>query len=89
MFSDPARPMDGDPTAALELLGLTRAEARIAARVGAGQTTKEAARDIGITDNTLRSTLQVVYDKLDIQKQSELARIVVRLEGFGSTSVAG
>ncbi|MBK8083582.1 MAG: hypothetical protein IPK28_06880 [Devosia sp.] len=83
LFSDPTRPARSDPSATLELLGLTRAEARLASEDGSGLSAKQAATQLGITPNTARSTLQVVYDKLGIGKQSELARIVARLEVFG------
>uniref|UniRef100_UPI0035AD8611 helix-turn-helix transcriptional regulator n=1 Tax=Devosia sp. TaxID=1871048 RepID=UPI0035AD8611 len=72
-----------DPSATLELLGLTPAEARLASEVGNGLSPKQAATRLGITTNTARSTLQVIYEKLGIGKQSELARIVTRLEVFG------
>jgi DNA-binding CsgD family transcriptional regulator len=73
-----------DPTNALELLGLTRAEARIASCVGNGLPARQAAVALSISENTVRSALQLVYEKLGIGKQSELARIVARLDGFGT-----
>jgi len=83
LFSDTTEPSRGDPSATLELLGLTPAEARLASEVGNGLSPKQAATRLGITTNTARSTLQVIYEKLGIGKQSELARIVTRLEVFG------
>jgi DNA-binding CsgD family transcriptional regulator len=44
---------------------------------------RETADALLITENTARSTLAVVYGKLAISKQSELSRIVARLDGFG------
>lgn len=85
LLADPTRPDPvDDPVAALELLGLTRSEARVAALVGQGKSAREAGDILAITENTARSTLQLVYEKLSIGKQSELARIVARLEGFGA-----
>jgi len=81
LFVDPMGPSSLDPTSALELLGLTRAEARVAARVGAGASPKEASDELSLTINTVRSTLKIAYDKLGISRQSELARIVARLAG--------
>ena len=83
MFSDPTQPARSDLSTTLELLGLTPAEARLASEVGNGLSAKQAASRLGITANTARSTLQIVYEKLGIGKQSELARIVARLELFG------
>ena len=84
LFSDPTGLGTTDPTAALELLGLTRAEARIAAQVGNGMSARGAADVLAITENTVRSTLKLIYGKLGIGKQSELARILARLDGFGT-----
>ncbi len=83
LFSDPTAETRSDPTAALRLLGLTPAEARIAASVGNGSTVRDAALSLLLTENTVRSTLRTIYDKLSIGKQSELARIVTRLDGLG------
>lgn len=84
LFSDLAGRNATDPVTALELLGLTRSEARVAALVGEGKSLREAAEALAITENTARSALQLVYGKLMIGKQSELARIVARLDGFGT-----
>lgn len=45
---------------------------------------RQAADVLAITENTVRSTLKLVYGKLGIGKQSELARILARLDGFGT-----
>jgi len=83
LITDPARGQKADPLRSLQLLGLTLAEARIAALVGSGLSPREAAELAGNSENTVRSTLRQVYDKLDIGRQSELARLVTRLEVVG------
>jgi DNA-binding CsgD family transcriptional regulator len=80
LLSDPRGPAMGDPTDALQLLGLTAAEAKIAAAIGSGKSAREAAEVLSLTPNTVRSTLQVIYDKLGLSKQSELGRMVARLD---------
>lgn len=65
----------------LQLLGLTPAEARIAAAIGSGRAPRQAAIELGLSPHTVRSALKIVFDKLSISRQSELARIVTRLEG--------
>jgi DNA-binding CsgD family transcriptional regulator len=77
---DPSVSAGGDATAALQLLGLTPAEARIAAMVGQGHSPREAADALAISENTARSALSLVYGKLGISRQSQLAKIVARLE---------
>jgi DNA-binding CsgD family transcriptional regulator len=81
LFVDPTGPSRNDPTSALELLGLTRAEARVASAVGSGRSPHEAADELGLSVNTVRSALKLSYDKLGINRQSELARVVARLAG--------
>ena len=72
------------PEAALRLLGLTPAEARAAALVGAGRSPREAAETLGIADGTVRILLKRAYEKLDVSRQSELARLVLRLSALAS-----
>ena len=83
LFTDPMRNEKGQPTAGLQLLGLTPGEARVAAFVGGGRSVREAAQEFGIAESTARSVLKVAYQKLRIGKQSELAKIAARLEGAG------
>jgi DNA-binding CsgD family transcriptional regulator len=83
LLTDPMQDQRGRPSAGLQVLGLTPGEARVAALVGSGRPVKDAARELGITESTARSALKVAYEKLRIGKQSELAKIVARLEGSG------
>lgn len=81
IFDDPVRANAADPTPALQLLGLTPAEARIAGLVGAGRSPRETADELELSLNTVRSALKIVFDKLGISRQVELAKIVARLAG--------
>jgi DNA-binding CsgD family transcriptional regulator len=81
LLNDPARTTSVSPRAALQLLGLTPAEARIASVVGAGRSPREAADELQLTFHTVRSGLRIIFDKLSISRQSELAKIVQRLAG--------
>ena len=83
LLADTLRAQRGRPSAGLQILGLTPGEARVAALVGSGRPVKDAARELGITESTARSALKVAYEKLRIRKQSELAKVVARLEGTG------
>lgn len=64
----------------LEPLGLTAAEARVAALVGRGSTPKEAAVTLAVGESTVRSQIKAIYIKLGIHRQSELAVLVTRLD---------
>ncbi|GJD73067.1 helix-turn-helix transcriptional regulator [Methylobacterium goesingense] len=61
-------------------LGLTQAEAQVAMLVGRGHSPRDAARQIEVSEHTVRSQLKAVYAKLGIGRQSELAVIVARLD---------
>lgn len=80
VLCDLASPGAGDPVALLRLMGLTPSEARLGAAVGEGLSMREAGARLGITETTARSVLKTVYAKLNIARQSQLARIVARLE---------
>jgi len=72
------------PEEALQLFGLTVAEARLAAIVGTGIRRRDAAELLGISEWTARDALKQVYLKLDINSQGELVRLVQRIAVTGS-----
>ena len=79
-------PEIGEETSAapsLELLGLTPAEARAATLVGSGLAPREAAQILGNAESTVRVHLERVYQKLEINRQSELAAVVGRVGRLG------
>jgi len=59
--------------------GLTPAETRVAARLKDGLTLKEAADDLAISVNTVRNQLRAVFDKMGLNRQSELVRALTQL----------
>lgn len=61
--------------------GLTAAEAKIAALIGAGETVENAAERLGITKHTARNQLKAVFGKTDTHRQAELAALLARLRG--------
>jgi DNA-binding CsgD family transcriptional regulator/PAS domain-containing protein len=73
----PAEPPD--PTLVRDLLGLTLSEARVTALVGAGQPPGEAAKLLGITEETARTTLKRVFAKVGVSRQSELSALLAKL----------
>ncbi|MCB9993019.1 MAG: hypothetical protein H6873_05105 [Hyphomicrobiaceae bacterium] len=80
LFRDPEALPGVDIPSLLQLLGLTPAEARLASAVGSGRSVGDSANLLQISENTARSTLKAIYGKLGISKQSELAKIVARLD---------
>src|SRR5258708_36886692 len=76
-----ARPSKTEITLTLvrDILGLTLAEARVAALVGSGQAPREAAGKLGITEETARTVLKRVFAKVGVSRQSELASLLTKL----------
>ena len=68
-----------DPTIIRDLMGLTLAEARVAALIGSGLSPRLAAGRLGITEETTRTVLKRVFAKTGISRQSELVALLVGL----------
>jgi DNA-binding CsgD family transcriptional regulator len=68
-----------DPALVRDVLGLTLAEARVAALVGSGQAPRGAAEKLGITEETARTVLKRVFAKVGVSRQSELASLLTKL----------
>lgn len=62
-----------------EGFGLTAAEARLALILAEGPTLAEAAERLGVSVNTVRNQLRAVFDKLGLNRQSELVRALTQL----------
>jgi len=60
-------------------LGLTRAEAQLAALLAAGYELHEAATRLGITYGTARTRLAAVFEKTDTRRQGELIVLLLSI----------
>lgn len=70
---------DQPPEAVLRrLYGLTPAEARLAARLLAGQELNAIAAETGVSTSTVRSHLKAIFAKTGVTRQSELVRLLLR-----------
>ncbi|MGZ9811433.1 helix-turn-helix transcriptional regulator [Pseudoroseicyclus sp. H15] len=78
IVTDPAARLDC-AKAPLRALGLTAAEARLAVLAGACQTSTEVAAALGLSPATVRWSLSVIYGKLGLKRQTQLARLTARL----------
>jgi DNA-binding CsgD family transcriptional regulator len=61
-----------------ETFGLTSAEARLATRLAAGNSLRNAAVEEGITYETARSRLKTIFRKTDTTRQAELVLLLTR-----------
>ncbi|RDJ27511.1 helix-turn-helix transcriptional regulator [Bosea caraganae] len=68
-----------DPALVRDLFGLTLAEARIAALIGAGLAPRNASLALGISEETARTTLKRVFAKVGVSRQSELTALLTKL----------
>jgi len=64
------------------LFGLSRAEARLALRLLAGQTPQECAREAGVGVATVRSQLHSMFAKTGARRQAELVALLARIPGI-------
>jgi DNA-binding CsgD family transcriptional regulator/PAS domain-containing protein len=63
-----------------QLFGLTPAECRVARSSAAGRMTAEVADELDVSTETVRCQLKSVFAKTGTRRQSELARLLSRLE---------
>jgi pimeloyl-ACP methyl ester carboxylesterase/DNA-binding CsgD family transcriptional regulator len=59
--------------------GLTDAEVRLARRLRDGLSLQQAADSLGVSVNTVRNQLRAIFDKLGVQRQSDLVRALTEL----------
>lgn len=64
------------------MFGLTPVEARIAKQLADGLTLNEAAEQMRMRPNTLRSYMKSIFVKLDLHRQSELVRLISTTAGL-------
>jgi DNA-binding CsgD family transcriptional regulator len=57
--------------------GLTRAEAGLALRLAGGQSLAEAAQELNVTLNTVRTHLKRIFSKTDTRRQGELVSLLL------------
>ena len=55
-------------------LGLTRAEAAVAARMWEGDSIRDAAGALGISTNTVKTHLKLIFEKAGVDRQAALVR---------------
>jgi DNA-binding CsgD family transcriptional regulator len=62
------------------VFGLTRAEARLAARLASGDDIASAAEGLGVSQGTLRSALKAIFRKTGAKRQAELVGLLTRID---------
>ncbi len=79
LFVEPVhRRLCASPELISQVFNLTPAQARLASQIGSGVALSEAAAALGITRETARSYLKVIFSKTDTHRQSELVVLLAQ-----------
>lgn len=85
VFIAPDREAASDETRVYrETFGLTPAEARLAGCLKDGLSLKEAAEKLGLSVNTVRNQVKSIFEKLGVNRQSDLIRHLTELSRLAS-----
>ena len=74
---DPQEPRLMAPAIFERLFGLTPAEAQLASRLARGGTLEDAAQELNVTRNTVRTQLQSIFQKTGVNRQTDLIRVLL------------
>ena len=83
LIVEPGRPRLIDPGLVAAALGLTPAEAQVAAWLASGQSVGEMAEATGCTNDAIRWRLKQIYQKQAVSGQVDLVRLVLSVAQFG------
>jgi len=78
-ITDPAALELPAPDRLVALYSLTRAQARAALALASGASYKSAARQLGVTEETVRSHVKEIYPKLRVNRQADMVRLLLSL----------
>ena len=84
----PGAVVDVDPYILSMTFDLTRAEARLAARIVQGRAPEECSREYGVKISTVRSQLAAIYCKTGAAGQADLVRLVLSATPFSDFPAA-
>lgn len=76
-FSDPERTIPIETDKLAEVYGLTSAEAKVAVSIANGLSVENISVINDVAISTIRSQLQAIYNKLGINQQTELVKILL------------
>jgi DNA-binding CsgD family transcriptional regulator len=79
-FNAPAQQLSNPDDLLRQLFRLTKAEIRLVNKLREGATLQEASFSLGVSVETARTQLKTVFRKLGIRRQTELQRLLGRME---------
>ena len=80
-FADPERAPKADADLIARLYGLTARQAAVAALLLEGRSPSEAAEELAMTENTVRTHIRHVFDKTGVERLSDLVRLLMQGPG--------
>jgi DNA-binding CsgD family transcriptional regulator len=70
--------MQPSPSLLSKLFGLAPSEAQLAILLSEGATLREAAQQLGITENSVRTYSKRIFFKTGVRRQADLVRVILR-----------
>jgi DNA-binding CsgD family transcriptional regulator len=86
-FADPDRAPEADADLLARLYGFTPREAGVAALLLQGLSPSEAAGELAMTKNTIRTHIRHLFDKTGVERLAELVRLLMQGPGVQSLAV--
>jgi DNA-binding CsgD family transcriptional regulator len=83
-FADPERAPEADADLLARLYGFTGREAAVAALLLEGRSPREAADELAMTENTVRTHIRHVFDKTGVERLADLVRVLMQGPGVRS-----
>ncbi len=80
-FADPERAPETDADLLAQLYGFTAREASVAELLVQGRSPNEAAVELAMTENTVRTHIRHVFDKTGVDRLADLIRLLTQGPG--------
>jgi DNA-binding CsgD family transcriptional regulator len=80
-FADPERAPEADAALLARLYGLTPREARVAVSLLQGRSPAEAAAELAMTENTVRTHIRHAFEKTGVERLSDFVRLLMQGPG--------
>jgi len=80
-FADPERAPEADAELLARLYGFTAREAAVAALLLEGRSPAEAAHELAMTENTVRTHIRHAFEKTGVERQSDFVRLLMQGPG--------
>jgi DNA-binding CsgD family transcriptional regulator len=80
-FADPERTPEADASLLARLYGFTPREAKVAASLLQGRSPAEAAAELAMTENTVRTHIRHAFEKTGVERLSDFVRLLMQGPG--------